>query len=192
MIFNDKGHTRVRGCVSRANNAHNILIYSTGITGHNITGRFVGGSNNGVGRVFASVHPGPAASGISSYTRLVHGYGTSFTITLNKNSPVSYYGTTTTVTEKDNGVTRCRANNEPIGTTRTVPVVTFPAADKATDRIAGVSILASATGKLGTPVGSPTVCPGVTVVSPRLALSIPPTIATSAKLSILDRTVRDC
>lgn len=182
---------RVGGVTRRLKYTHKLLMTKPFFFGDKLTRGVVGRSRKVLITSFKSMSPGPSIARISTYIRVVHRGSVKFIITLKNKDPVSYTGTTTDITLARSSVQGCRKAKITLPTRR-LPLVTVPAATKAKDRIAYMSILSSRTGKGGTPVMSRKFCPGTTVVSPRLACAVPPTIATKAKVSILSRTVRKC
>lgn len=142
-------------------------------------------------RVFDRVGPGPAISGIGTNIRTFTSSNTSFVLTVNNKSSVSATGTVNVVAggPRFDSIISLRKITSAGG--GSIPVVTLPAATKATTRIAVGCIVASRGGRGGVIYMSPGSVPSVTVISTRLVCALPGDLATTAKLSTLARTVRN-
>lgn len=129
--------------------------------------------------VFRSMIPSTPVSGV---TRNMGGFlrcRPRTMVTMNNNSTVSSSGTVERFTL---GVGGCKGMN----------LVTVPAADKAKSRIASFTMMGSAATRVGCPLVTSDLATSRTVLSTRLMGDIPPTVATSAKVSMFARTLRSC
>lgn len=136
-------------------------------------------TNKGRFSVFYSIIPSTPIKGV---TRKIGGFlrcRPRTVITMNNNSTVSSSGTVHRFTL---GVGGCKG----------IKLITVPAADNANSRIASFTIMGSARTRIGCPLVSRDLATSRTVLSTRLMHDIPPTVATSANVSILARTVRSC
>lgn len=142
-------------------------------------------------RLFDRVGPGPAMDGIGTNMGTFDRSNTSFVLTVNKNSSVSATGTVNVVAGGPSFDSMISLRNITSARHGSIPVVTLPAATKATTRIAVGCIVASRRGRGGVIYISPGSVPTVTVISTRLVCALPGDLATTANVSTLARTVRN-
>lgn len=133
----------------------------------------------------------PASRCMMRTLALFRGRRYSVIVSMKNNDYVSATGTVTILTAGNNCVNSCVKKEGLTGGTP-MPRVTVPAATKANSRTASMAIVAGSSGSMGVVVGRPTFVPDMTVISPLLAVSSPGGIASTAKISTLDRTVRTC
>lgn len=143
-------------------------------------------------RVCSSVGTGPAVRG---YRRNIRTFGTSNTsclVTVNNNSSVSASGTVNVIITgpRFSSVEDLRKITPAGG--GTIPVFTIPAATNATTRIAVGCIVASTRGGEGVIYISIRSVPMITFISPSVVSDVPGKLATTANVSTLARTVRNC
>lgn len=143
-------------------------------------------------RVCSSVGTGPAVRGMRRKMRTFGGTRTSCVITVNNNSSVSASGTVNVVVTGPRFRSMEDLRNITPAAGPYIPVVTIPAATKATTRIAVGCIVASIREGEGFIYISPRSVPIVTIISPSVVSSVPGKLATSANVSTLARTVRKC
>lgn len=139
--------------------------------------------------VFSNVANRPASAVVRGNIRVLGSSNYSFVVNVNKNDPLSSTGTVTTVTIGRNDVTSCGKGGV---ANRVLPLTTVPAATKANDRTAGFAMVASSRGKVGVLLGNSILIPGLTVISDDFAINTPGSIASTANLSTLARTIRTC
>lgn len=143
-------------------------------------------------RLFDSIGTGPAVAGMRGNITTFGTSNTSFVITLNNNSSVSATGNVNVIIGGPSFTSIGSLRNITSAHRGTIPAFTLPAATKATTRIAVGCIVVSRRIGGGVIYMSPGSVPTMTVISPRLVCSVPGKLATTANVSTLARTVRDC
>lgn len=140
----------------------------------------------------SSVGPGPAVRGIRRNIRIFGRDNTSYVITVNNNSSVSATGTINVVVggPRFTSIHSLRKITPAGG--GTIPVVTIPAATNATTRMAVGCMVASIRGGEGVIYISIRSVPMITIISPSVVSAVPGKLATTANVSTLARTVRNC
>ncbi len=191
-------------------NTNTVGTVPSRVAGHNFGGMFVTASPSLIGfnitrgiasilsganvrcNVCSSVGTGPAVRGMRGNMGTFGRVNTSYVITVNNNSTVSATGTVNVVVAGP----RCTSihslrNITPAGGGY-IPAVTITAATNATTRIAVGCMVASIRGGHGFIYISAGSVPVITVISPSVVTSVPTNLATSANVSTLARTVRNC
>lgn len=141
--------------------------------------------------VFSNVSRGPASRRIRGKMKVFLKRGYSYVVTFNNKDIVSYTGKVKTeITEPGGTVQGLRKLFHIL---HPVPMVfTIPAASNDKSRTAVTTIVARIRARRGTSVGSLRLVPHFTMLSPYLAMKLPPRMATRAKVSTLYRTIRTC
>lgn len=141
--------------------------------------------------ICSNIRPGPAVPGVRTTHRVCLGGNYRNFVTFNNNSSVSYTGITTTeIIGPGRAIHRVENCLGILG--GLPPFFTIPAATKANSRAAITTIMASPRARRGGTVGSVYLHPGFTILSPRLAMNLPPRVASAANVSTLARTIRTC
>lgn len=191
-------NTNYQDMVTIRTTEHNFggtfFIASGSLVGFNMTTRVVGMfSSGGVPcRLCDSMGTGPAVTGMRGNITTCGTSNTSFVITLNNNSSVSATGNVNVMIGGPSFTSIGSLRKITSAGRGTIPAFTLPAATKATTRIAVGCIVVSRSTHGGVIYMSPGSVPTITVISPRLVCSVPGKLATTANVSTLARTVRDC
>lgn len=166
---------------------------SGNLVGFNITGVMLSMlSRTGVTcRMFSSMGPGPAISGIATNVRTYGGTRTSFVVTVNNNDSVSATGNVNIIIAGPRFTSVISLRKITPAGGGYLPVMTLPAATNATTRAAVGCIVVSRGHRRGVMYISPGSVPTMTVMSTRLVCSLPGNLATTANVSTVARTVRN-
>ncbi len=192
--FNPKTHGRLPNMVTHLNFGGTVVIASGNLVRCNMTGVIdsILSRTNVPCRVCDRIGPGPAIAGMRVNMRTFGRSNTSYLMTVNNNSTVSATGNVNVVVAGPRFTSIISLRKITPAGRGDMPVVTLPAATNATTRAAVGCIVVSRRGRGGVMYISPGSVPYYSVMSTRLVCSLPGNAATTANLSTLARTVRNC